>query len=79
MGSPMNIVDALIGSLVCGASGYLAGYMKGASKWLDEIEDREVTTILNNVAAHTSDNVVDFQERAMAISARRHSGAQRHL
>ena len=79
MGSPMTIVGALIGSLVCGASGYLAGYMKSASKWFDEIEDREVTTILNNVAAHTSDNVVDFRERAMAISARRHPGAQRHL
>jgi len=44
----MTIVGAIIGSLVCGASGYFAGYMKGASKWFDEIENREATTILNN-------------------------------
>ena len=48
MGSPMTIVGAIIGSWVCGASGYFAGYMKGASKWFDEIENREATTILNN-------------------------------
>ena len=36
----MTIVGALIGSLVCGASGYLAGYMKGASKWFDEIAEQ---------------------------------------
>jgi hypothetical protein len=48
MGAPMTIVGAIIGSLVCGASGYFAGYMKGASKWFDEIEDRQTATILNN-------------------------------
>ena len=50
----MTIVGAIIGSLVCGASGYFAGYMKGASKWFDEIENREATTILNNVTARTT-------------------------
>ena len=79
MGSPMTIVGALIGSLVWRLGLFSRLHEGRASKWFDEIEDREVTTILNNVAAHTSDNVVDFQERAMAISARRHSGAQRHL
>ena len=50
----MTIVGAIIGSLVCGASGYFAGYMNGASKWFDEIENREATTILNNVTARTT-------------------------
>jgi hypothetical protein len=41
----MTLVGAIIGSLVCGASGYAAGYMKGAAKWFDEIEDRQTVPI----------------------------------
>jgi hypothetical protein len=73
MGSPMTLVGAIIGSLVCGASGYAAGYMKGAAKWFDEIEDRQTATILNIAAGHTCGNVVNFNERAIAIRGRRSS------
>jgi hypothetical protein len=69
----MTIVGAIIGSLVCGASGYFASYMKGASKSFDEIEDRQTLPILNVVAARTSGNIVNFKERATAIRARPHS------
>ena len=71
MGSPMTIVGAIIGSLVCGASGYFAGYVKGACKSFDEIEDRQTLPILNVVAARTSGNVVNLKERAMAVRTRR--------
>jgi hypothetical protein len=67
----MTIVGALISTLVCGASGYFAGYMKGASKSFDEIEDRQTLPIPNIVAVRTSGNVVNFKERATAIRARR--------
>jgi hypothetical protein len=73
MGSAMTLVGAIIGSLVCGASGYVAGYIKGGAKWFDEIEDRQTATILNIAAEHTSGNVVNFNERAIAIRARRNS------
>jgi hypothetical protein len=67
------VVGAIIGSLVCGTSGYFAGYMKGASKWFDEIENREAATVLNIAAARTGGNVINFEERAMAIKAIRRS------
>jgi hypothetical protein len=67
----MTLVGAVIGSLVCGTSGYFAGYMKGAAKWFDEIEDRQTATILNIAVERTSGNVVNFNVRAIAIKARR--------
>jgi hypothetical protein len=53
----MTIVSAVIGSLMFGASGYFAGYMMGASKYVDEIEDRQTAAIQNTAAARNSRNV----------------------
>ena len=62
----MTLVGAVIGSLVCGTSGYFAAYIKGAAKRFDEIEDSQTAAILNIAVERTSS-----MNEAIAIKARR--------